>query len=163
MILLPNHIMVWFTINWCQFYNKLFYNKLISDIKVNDCTTKKFYNKLISDITVNDCTTKKILKSRHGPEVPKFDFMAVGFETYCHSGMMAQLITFSVESPPTYILLNLKNSNLCPSQQNPNWAQHLKMPPHWFEQWQGFWQPCQTYCCCIIWNTTDRTISIRLI
>ena len=48
--------------------------------------------------------------ARHGPEVPKFVFMAVGFETYGHASRMAQLITFSVESPPTYILLNLKNS-----------------------------------------------------
>ena len=48
--------------------------------------------------------------TRHGPEVPKFVFMAVGFETYGHASRMAQLITFSVESPPTYILLNLKNS-----------------------------------------------------
>ena len=42
-----------------------------------------------------------------------------------------KLITFSVESPPTYILLNFKNLNLCPSQQDPNWALHLKMPPRW--------------------------------
>ena len=37
MKLLPNHIMVWY----------------------------KFYYKLISDIIVNDCTTKKILKSQY--------------------------------------------------------------------------------------------------
>ena len=49
---------------------------------------------------------------RHGPEVPKFVFMAVGFETYGHASRMAQLITFSVESPPTYILLKFKKLHL---------------------------------------------------
>ena len=52
--------------------------------------------------------TARYMHYRHGPEVPKFVFMAVGFETYCHASRMAQLITmtFSVELPPTYILLN---------------------------------------------------------
>ena len=38
------------------------------------------------------------------------------------------------------------------------------MPLHWFEQWQPecFWQPCLTFCWCIIRNPTDTTISIRL-
>ena len=44
---------------------------------------------------------------RHGPEVPKFVFMAVGFETYGHASRMAQLMMFSLELPPTYILLKL--------------------------------------------------------
>ena len=72
--------------------------------------------------------------SRHGPEVPKFVFMAVGFETYGretygHAKSIAQLTTFSVGCPATYILLKFKNLNLSPSQQDPNWARHLKMPP----------------------------------
>ena len=56
------------------------------------------------------CLNLRFEPVRHGPEVPKFVFMAVGFETYGHASRMAQLITFSEESPPTYILLNLKNS-----------------------------------------------------
>ena len=66
---------------------------------------------------------------RHGPEVPKFVFMAVCFETHCHAKSMAQLITISVGSPSTYILLKFKKLNLSPSQQDPNWARLLKMPP----------------------------------
>ena len=56
---------------------------------------------------------------------------------------------------PSYILLKFKKFNLSPSQQDPNWARHLKMPPRWFEQWQGFWPPRQTFCCCSsgIWRT----------
>ena len=38
-----------------------------------------------------------VIAGRHGPEVPKFVFMAVRFETYCHASRMAQLITLSVE------------------------------------------------------------------
>ena len=38
---------------------------------------------------------------RHGPEVPKFVFMAVGFETYGHAQSIPQFITSSVGSPPT--------------------------------------------------------------
>ena len=67
--------------------------------------------------------------NRHGPEVPKFVFMAVCFETHCHAKSMAQLITISVGSPSTYILLKFKKLNLSPSQQDPNWARLLKMPP----------------------------------
>ena len=47
---------------------------------------------------------------RHRPEVPKFVFMAVCFETQGHAKSTAKLITISVGSPSTYILLNLKNS-----------------------------------------------------
>ena len=32
--------------------------------------------------------------ARHGLEVPKFVFVAVGFETYVHAKSMAQLVTF---------------------------------------------------------------------
>ena len=98
--------------------------------------------------------------SRHGLEVPKFVFMAVGFETCCNASRMAQLITFSVKSPPTDIPLNFEKLNISPSQQDTNCALHLKMTPCWFKQWQGFGQPCLTFYCCVIWNTTDRTISI---
>ena len=35
---------------------------------------------------------RKIGGFRHGPEVPKFVFMAIGFETYGHASRMAQLI-----------------------------------------------------------------------
>ena len=55
----------------------------------------------------------------HGPEVPKFVFMAVGFEIYGHASRMAQLIAFSVELPPTYIPLNLKNSISVPLNKTP--------------------------------------------
>ena len=68
-------------------------------------------------------------QTRHGPEVPKFVCMAIGFETYCHVKSMAQLTRFSVGCPATYILLKIEKLNLSPSQQDPNWAQHLKMPP----------------------------------
>ena len=67
--------------------------------------------------------------SRHGPEVPKFVFMAVCFETHCHAKSMAQLITISVGSSSTYILLKFKKLKLSTSQQDPNWARRLKMPP----------------------------------
>ena len=63
---------------------------------------------------------------RHGPEVPKFVFMAVCFEvcfeTHCHAKSLARFITISVGSPSTYILLKFKKLNLSPSQQDPNWA-----------------------------------------
>ena len=66
--------------------------------------------------------------ARHGPEVPKFVFMAVCFKTHGHAKSLAQFITISVGSPSTYILLKFKKLNLSPSQQDPNWARHLKMP-----------------------------------
>ena len=128
---------------------------------------------LVCYVTLNqqswNAKPRQLLPSRHGPEVPKFVFIAVawGFEPYGHASRMAQLTTFSVESPPTYIPLKLlvKKLNLSPSQQDPNWpgARHLKMPPRWFEQWQGFWPPCRTFFCCVIRNPTHRTISVRFI
>ena len=39
--------------------------------------------------------------ARHGPEVPKIVFMAVGSETYGHAQSIPQFITSSVGSPPT--------------------------------------------------------------
>ena len=46
------------------------------------------------------------------------------------------------------MLLKYLKHNLSPSQRDPNWALLLKMPPRWFEQWQGFWLPYRTFCCC---------------
>ena len=37
--------------------------------------------------------------ARHGPEVPKFVFMAVCFQTHGHAKSLAQFITISVGSP----------------------------------------------------------------
>jgi len=77
----------------------------------------------------NEQGCQRPLDPRHGPEVPKFVFMAVCFQTHGHAESFAQFITISVGSPSTYILLKFKKLNLSPSQQDPNWARHLKMPP----------------------------------
>ena len=39
--------------------------------------------------------------TRYGPEVPKFVFISVRFETHRHAPSIPQFITFSVGSPPT--------------------------------------------------------------
>ena len=87
----------------------------------------------------------KMQQIRHGPEIPKIVFMAVGFRTYGHAKSMAQwhslclydeksmtqLLTSLIGLPPTYIHSKFKKLYLSPSQQDPYWALHLKMPPHW--------------------------------
>ena len=45
------------------------------------------------------------LRCRHGPEVPKFVFMSVCFETYWHAQSIPLFVTSSVGSPPTLMIL----------------------------------------------------------
>ena len=103
-----------------------------------------------------------LVGDRHGSEVPKFVFMAVGFETFGHASRMAHLTTLSVEPPPTYILLKFKKLNISPSTR-PQLGPTFENATTLIQTMAGLRAALPNVCCCVIWNTTDRTISIRFI